>query len=159
MIYDSEHVEEAELSGPGPCIHHGGIEVEDRDSYVAKIKASGGTIISEHSGSGEIPRTDGTLPKLSAPVATRKNWRRSLHDRRQTPYAHKNQSCGNLKITKALGLDIPTILLARGDEVMGIRAPNDRSGSMERPVRAFASPTSKVLAFKVGSSNQLERAR
>ena len=47
MIYDSEDVEEAQLSGPGPCIHHWGIEVEDRDSYVAKIKANGGTIISE----------------------------------------------------------------------------------------------------------------
>src|SRR6266550_1358486 len=47
MVYDSEDVEEARLSGPGPCIHHWGIEVEDRDSYVAKITASGGTIISE----------------------------------------------------------------------------------------------------------------
>jgi hypothetical protein len=47
MTYDSEDVEEAQLSGPGPCIHHWGIEVEDRDSYVAKIKASGGTIISK----------------------------------------------------------------------------------------------------------------
>ena len=34
MVYDSEDVEEAQLSGPGPCIHHWGIEVEDRDSYV-----------------------------------------------------------------------------------------------------------------------------
>ena len=49
MAYDSEDVEEAQLSGPGPCIHHWGIEVEDRDSYVAKIKANGGTIISEPS--------------------------------------------------------------------------------------------------------------
>src|SRR5262245_51963970 len=32
MTYDSEDVEEAQLSGPGPCIHHWGIEVEDRDS-------------------------------------------------------------------------------------------------------------------------------
>jgi lactoylglutathione lyase len=38
MLYDSEDVEEAQLSGPGPCIHHWGIEVEDRDSYVTKIK-------------------------------------------------------------------------------------------------------------------------
>jgi hypothetical protein len=43
MTYDSEDIEEAQLSGPGPCIHHWGIEVEDRDSYVAKIKANGGT--------------------------------------------------------------------------------------------------------------------
>jgi hypothetical protein len=38
MVYDSEDVEEAQLSGPGPCIHHWNIEVEDRDSYVAKIR-------------------------------------------------------------------------------------------------------------------------
>src|SRR5262249_22630374 len=44
MTYDSEDVEEAQLSGPGPCIHHWGIEVEDRDTYVAKIKANGGTV-------------------------------------------------------------------------------------------------------------------
>jgi hypothetical protein len=31
-------------------IHHWGIEVDDRDSYVAKIKANGGTIISELGG-------------------------------------------------------------------------------------------------------------
>ena len=37
MLYDSEDVEEAQLSGPGPCIHH-----EDRDGYVARIKANGG---------------------------------------------------------------------------------------------------------------------
>jgi lactoylglutathione lyase len=43
MVYDSEDVAEAKLSGSGPCIHHWGIEVEDRDSYVAKIKADGGT--------------------------------------------------------------------------------------------------------------------
>src|SRR5262249_12346010 len=33
MVYDSENEEEAQLSGPGPCIHHWGIEVEDRDGY------------------------------------------------------------------------------------------------------------------------------
>ena len=38
MVYDSEDVEEAQLSGPGPCIHHWGIEVEDRDSYVARSR-------------------------------------------------------------------------------------------------------------------------
>src|SRR5215831_9625029 len=46
MVYDSEEVEEAQLSGPGPCIHHWGIEVDDRDACIARIKANGGTIIS-----------------------------------------------------------------------------------------------------------------
>ena len=44
MVFDTEEVEEAQLSGPGPCIHHWGIEVDDRDAYVERIKAGGGTI-------------------------------------------------------------------------------------------------------------------
>jgi lactoylglutathione lyase len=62
MLYDSEDVEEAQLSGPGPCIHHWGIEVEDRDSYVTKIKANGGTIISEPGeGALKFRAPDGTV--------------------------------------------------------------------------------------------------
>ena len=65
MIYDSEDVKEAQLSGPGPCIHHWGIEVEDRDSYVAKIKASGGTIISEPGeGALKFRAPDGTVAEI-----------------------------------------------------------------------------------------------
>jgi lactoylglutathione lyase len=79
MVYDSEDVEEARLSGPGPCIHHWGIEVEDRDSYVAKIKASGGTIISEPGEGALIFRApDGTVAEIVGPVATRR--KRSLCD-------------------------------------------------------------------------------
>src|SRR5262245_7216505 len=65
MVYDSEDVEEAQLSGPGPCIHHWGIEVEDRDGYVAKIEANGGTIISE-SGEGALKfrAPDGTVAEI-----------------------------------------------------------------------------------------------
>ncbi len=44
MVYDSEDVEEAQLSGPGPCIHHWGIEVEDRDSYVANSEPGEGAM-------------------------------------------------------------------------------------------------------------------
>src|SRR6478736_2197427 len=65
MVYDSEDVEEAQLSGPGPCIHHWGIEVEDRDSYVAKIEANGGTIISEPSeGALKFRAPDGTVAEI-----------------------------------------------------------------------------------------------
>src|SRR5262249_39098700 len=73
MLYDSEDVAEAQLSGPGPCIHHWGIEVEDRDSYVAKIEANGGTIISEP-GEGALnsARPTARLPKLWELVATRR---------------------------------------------------------------------------------------
>jgi lactoylglutathione lyase len=65
MVYDSEDVEEAQLSGPGPRIHHWGIEVEDRDSYVAKIKANGGTIISEPGeGALKFRAPDGTVAEI-----------------------------------------------------------------------------------------------
>lgn len=47
MEYDSEDAKEALLSGTGPCIHHWGIEVDDRDAYAEKIKAHGGTILSK----------------------------------------------------------------------------------------------------------------
>ena len=62
---DSEDFEEAQLSGPGPCIHHWGIEVEDRDSYVAKIEANGGTIISEPGeGALKFRAPDGTVAEI-----------------------------------------------------------------------------------------------
>ena len=65
MVYDSEDVEEAQLSGPGPCIHHWGIEVEDRDSYIAKIEANGGTIISEPGeGALKFRAPDGTVAEI-----------------------------------------------------------------------------------------------
>lgn len=47
MVYDSEDVPEAQLSGAGPCIHHCGIQVEDRDAMASRIEAHGGEIISD----------------------------------------------------------------------------------------------------------------
>ena len=47
MVYDNEEVHEAQLSGAGPCIHHFGIEVPDRDAAMANIVAHGGEIISD----------------------------------------------------------------------------------------------------------------
>jgi hypothetical protein len=41
MVCDREDVEE--VLAPVRASTHGGIEVEDRESYVAKIKANGGT--------------------------------------------------------------------------------------------------------------------
>jgi len=73
MVYDSEDVEEAQLSGPGPCIHHWGIEVEDRDSYVAKIEANGGTIISEpREGALKFRAPDGTVAEIVGVVRYKK---------------------------------------------------------------------------------------
>ena len=68
MVYDSEEVEEAQLAGPGPRIHHWGIEVEEREAYVAKIEASGGTIISKPGeGALKFRAPDGTVAEITAP--------------------------------------------------------------------------------------------
>ena len=65
MVYDSEEVDEAQLAGPGPCIHHRGIEVEDHDAYVAKIQANGGTIISQPGESAlKFRAPDGTVAEI-----------------------------------------------------------------------------------------------
>ncbi len=50
--YDSEESAEARASGPGPCIHHFAIEVEDFDQAVAEIGKMGCEIISD---AGVIP--------------------------------------------------------------------------------------------------------
>src|SRR5260370_1246139 len=47
MIYDREDEKEAQLAGPGPCIHHWGIEVADRDACADIVKQHGGTILSK----------------------------------------------------------------------------------------------------------------
>ncbi len=65
MLYDSEDDPEAKLVGPGPAIHHFGIEVEDHEGCVAKVTAAGGTILSKP---GEIPikyrSPDGTVAEI-----------------------------------------------------------------------------------------------
>jgi lactoylglutathione lyase len=67
MVYDSEDVEEAQLAGPGPCIHHWGIEVEDREASAEKIRAHGGTILSEPGeGALKFRAPDGTVAEITA---------------------------------------------------------------------------------------------
>jgi lactoylglutathione lyase len=67
MIYDSENAPEAQLSGKGPCIHHFGIEVEDRQSYEEKIKAHGGQILSKPgTGALKFRSPDGTVAEIVA---------------------------------------------------------------------------------------------
>jgi lactoylglutathione lyase len=67
MVYDSEDVDEAQLAGPGPRIHHWGIEVDDRDACVAKIEASGGTILSDpDEGALKFRAPDGTIAEIVA---------------------------------------------------------------------------------------------
>ena len=52
MVYDSEEDEEAKLVGPGPAIHHFGIEVDDHEAFATKVTANGGKILSRP---GEVP--------------------------------------------------------------------------------------------------------
>src|SRR5262245_52379130 len=67
MVDDSEGAPEAQLAGPGPCIHHWGIEVEDREAYAAKIRAHGGTILSEPGeGALKFRAPDGTVAEITA---------------------------------------------------------------------------------------------
>lgn len=65
MIYDSEDAPEAQLAGPGPRLHHWGIEVNDREDYVKKIKQYGGTILSsEEAGALKFRAPDGTVAEV-----------------------------------------------------------------------------------------------
>lgn len=66
MQYDSEEAAEAQLSGPGPCIHHIGIDVEDRAAYAERIEAAGGTILSARDVRGALKyrAPDGTVAEI-----------------------------------------------------------------------------------------------
>ena len=46
LYYESPNAAEAGLAGEGPCIHHWGIEVEDRKAMAEKIVQFGATILS-----------------------------------------------------------------------------------------------------------------
>ncbi|MBV8889825.1 MAG: VOC family protein [Alphaproteobacteria bacterium] len=65
MLYDSEDDEEAKLVGEGPAIHHFGIEVEDRQGFIEKIEANGGTILSARDeGALKFRSADGTIAEI-----------------------------------------------------------------------------------------------
>jgi lactoylglutathione lyase len=65
MVYDSEDAAEAQLAGPGPRLHHWGIEVDDRDDCAEKIKAHGGTILSAPAaGALKFRAPDGTVAEV-----------------------------------------------------------------------------------------------
>ena len=65
MVYDSEDDPEAKLVGPGPAIHHFGIEVEDTAAFIAQIEANGGTILENEPGDAIKYRApDGTISEI-----------------------------------------------------------------------------------------------
>ena len=65
MTYDSEDEPEAQLAGPGPCIHHFGIEVEDREATTKKIVENGGEIFSDpEEGALKFRTPDGNMAEI-----------------------------------------------------------------------------------------------
>jgi lactoylglutathione lyase len=65
MTYDSEDDAEAKLSGPGPCIHHFGVEVEDREDAMKKIAANGGEVFSDpEEGALKYRAPDGCMQEI-----------------------------------------------------------------------------------------------
>ena len=65
MQYDSEDSKEALLAGTGACIHHWGIEVDDRDGYAEKIRKHGGTILSKPEAKAlKFRAPDGTVAEI-----------------------------------------------------------------------------------------------
>jgi catechol 2,3-dioxygenase-like lactoylglutathione lyase family enzyme len=45
MQYEAQDAEEEKFAGAAPCIHHIGMEVDDLDGFVEKIRKSGGEIL------------------------------------------------------------------------------------------------------------------
>ena len=65
MVYDSEDDPEAKLVGPGPAIHHFGIEVDDTAAFIARIEANGGEILENKPGDAIKYRApDGTISEI-----------------------------------------------------------------------------------------------
>src|SRR5271165_3541110 len=65
MIYDSESAAEAQLAGPGPRIHHWGLEVADREVFADTIKQHGGQILSRPEANAlKFRAPDGTLAEI-----------------------------------------------------------------------------------------------
>ena len=66
MKYDSEESPEATLAGRGACIHHYGVEVDDRAGMTERIKAAGGEILSKPDARAVKYRApDGTIGELT----------------------------------------------------------------------------------------------
>jgi lactoylglutathione lyase len=65
MTYDSEDEPEAQLSGSGPCIHHFGVEVEDREATMKTIMENGGERFSDpEEGALKYRGPDGVMQEI-----------------------------------------------------------------------------------------------
>ena len=65
MKYDSEDAHEAQLSGPGPRIHHWGVTVDDQEAAAEKIRQYGGEILcAKGEGALKFRAPDGTIAEV-----------------------------------------------------------------------------------------------
>ena len=65
MKYETEDTPEAQLAGPGPRIHHWGVEVDDRAAFADKIRKAGGEILSKPDAAAlKFRAPDGTLAEI-----------------------------------------------------------------------------------------------
>ena len=65
MTYDNEDEPEAKLSGAGPCVHHFGVEVEDREAAMKAVEANGGERFSDpEEGALKYRGPDGCMQEL-----------------------------------------------------------------------------------------------
>ena|SRR5260221_555223 len=65
MIYDGEDAAEAQLAGPGPRIHHWGLEVDDRSAFAETIARNGGKVLSKPEANAlKFRAPDGTLAEI-----------------------------------------------------------------------------------------------
>ncbi len=123
MVYDSEDEHEAQLSGAGPCIHHFGIEVADRDATMSNIIAHGGKIISDpDEGALKFRTPDGVVAETVRPGRYRK--------------------AGTGDGARIAGLTITTPDLRGSAQfyktVFGLEAQQDNANSLELSAGAFS---------------------
>jgi len=65
IVYDNDDAPDALLSGPGPCIHHWGAEVDDIAAAAEKIRQLGGEVMSPlDAGVVKFRSPDGTIAEL-----------------------------------------------------------------------------------------------
>ena len=104
MVYDSEDDEEAKLVGEGPAIHHFGIEVDDRQGFIERIEANGGTLLSKPElGHGQVPLA---------------RW----HDRRDRRHWTLREDEGRAELNRVLTRRVRLALSCRGPDATALRS-------------------------------------
>ena len=73
LVYDNENDEQAKLVGEGPATHHFSVEVDNRQGFIEKIEANGGSYSqSRIRARSSSARLTAQSPRLSMSGATRR---------------------------------------------------------------------------------------